>query len=128
MFRHLSSFACVLVVASSLAGCQAILNKRFPPGEMDASGSVYPCNDRRTNPQACGEAIYNAPRVRQLNLGMDLATARRVMGRDPEERGLKVVDSTQVETWGYLTDYDNTIVSTVTFTNGRISSIESSRR
>ena len=100
---------------------------RFPPGTMGPDGKVYPCNDYRTNAQACGEAIYNAPRVAKLAVGMSLLNARQVMGRDPEERTVRTVDGKVVERWSYLTNYDSSIVSRITFTEGRITAIESER-
>ena len=113
------------VIAGSLAGCQAYLNHRAPPGEMAATGKVNQCNDYRTNPQACGESLYNAPRVARLALGQSVAQAREVMGRAPEERSLKTEDGQEVEVWSYLTDYANWKKSVIVFKGGRIVSIES---
>ncbi len=115
----------ILTLAGVLSGCQAYLNYRAPPGEMSADGRVNKCNDYRTDPQACGEAIYNAPRVARLSLGQSVAQAREIMGRAPEERSLKTQDGQEVEVWSYLTDYANSKKSVITFRAGRIVSIES---
>lgn len=117
--------AVLAAAALALSGCQSYLNHKYPPGQMGPDGKVYPCNDRRMDHQACGEAIYNAPRVRRLELGQTIAEARAIMGRDPERRSLKTTPTGKpVEQWGYLTDYDNTVVSVITFTDGRIAAVE----
>jgi hypothetical protein len=96
---------------------------------MGPDGKVFPCNERRVDHQACGEALYNAPRVRQLEIGQSVAQARTIMGREPEERSLKKsATGTPVEVWGYLTDYNKTIVSLITFEDGKIAAIEAVAR
>lgn len=125
--RVLSLTVAALTVA--LTGCQSYLNHRYPPGQMGPDGKVYPCNERRVDHQACGEAIYNAPRVAQLKLGQTFAEAKAVMGREPEERSLKMTDTGKpVEVWGYLTDYNKSVVSLITFVDGRITAIEATAR
>lgn len=118
----------LLVIAALASGCRSYLNNRYPPGEMGPDGRVYPCNEHRTNAQACGEARYNAPRVQRLSIGQSLEQARTVMGRDPEQRSVTTQSGQAVEVWSYLTDYDNSILSVITFANGRVASIESVRR
>jgi hypothetical protein len=116
--------ALLLAAILPLTGCHIILNEVSPPGEMNSNGKINPCHDFRSNPQACGEAQYNAPRVRKLGIGQTIAQAQQIMGRDPEERSLKVQDGQSIEIWFYLTDYDRSIVSVITFTDGKITSIE----
>lgn len=116
------------VCALTLSGCQSYLNYRYPPGEMASNGRVYPCNDYRINPQACGEARYNAPRVIRLVLGQTRDEALKIMQREPEERSVRLETGRSVETWGYLTDYDRTIVTVITLIDGKIASIEASQR
>jgi hypothetical protein len=120
-------FYVVIIVISLLGlyGCQSVCYK---PGQLMVNGKVAPCDDWRTNPQTCGEAIYNAPRIRQLNLGQSMQQTREIMGRDPEERSLKTQDGRPVEIWGYLTEYDKSIVSVITFVESRIVSIEATQR
>jgi hypothetical protein len=115
-------FALPLLVAMS--GCQTTLNAMYPPGELAPDGKVYPCNDYRTNPQACGEALFNAPRIAKLSAGMSMAEARAIMVRAAEERSVRTEGGKAIEVWGYLTNYDRSIVSQVTFVDGRIVSIE----
>ena len=95
---------------------------------MGPDGKVFPCNDYRINAQACGEARYNAPRVRKIALGMDVSTVKNIMQRDPEERNLKIVEARLSESWSYLVDYDNSLVCIIVFIEGRVVSIESIRR
>ena len=124
----MTRLAIVLIVAFVLSGCQSYLNMRFPPGEMASDGKVYPCNDRRRNPQACGEALYNAPRVFKLSAGQSIDEAREIMGRAPENRLIRTENGQTVEIWHYLTNYDNSVTSGITFTNGKITAITASRR
>jgi len=118
----------ILVLLTLLTGCQSYLNYRAPPGEMGADGKVNKCNDYRTNPQACGEAIYNAPRVAKISIGQPIAEVRQIMARDPEERSAKTQDGQAIEVWAYLTNYANSIKTIITFKDGKVISIESVQR
>jgi hypothetical protein len=111
-----------------LSGCQAIRDSVAPPGEMGSNGKVNKCNDWSTNPQACGEARYNAPRVAKINLGQSISEVRQIMGRDPEQRSLKEEGGHAIEEWQYLTNYKESIVSVITFRNSKVVSLESKRR
>ena len=116
------------VVLQLLAGCQAIRDSIAPPGEMGSNGRVNKCNDWSTNPQACGEARYNAPRVAKINLGQSVAEVRQIMGRDPEQRSLREEGGQAIEEWQYLTDYKQSITSLITFKNGKVSSLQALRK
>ena len=86
------------------------------------------CNSWGTNPQACGEAIYNAPRVAQIQLGQPIAEVRKLMGRQPEQRSLTVEGGIEVEVWQYLTDYYDSVVSVITFRGGQVHSLTTLRK
>lgn len=118
----------LLFVATLLVGCSSVRNLISPTGEMGSSGTVNPCYGYRSNPQACGDAQYNAPRVKQLSLGKSIAEAKQIMAREPEERAVKIEVGQAIEIWGYLTDYDKSILSRITFTDGKITAIESFQR
>jgi hypothetical protein len=120
--------AATIAITLTLSGCQAILNKRYPPGELGPDGKVFPCNDYRTNAQACGEALFNAPRLAKLTVGMSLAEAKAIMVRAPEERSARSEGGRAIEVWGYLENYDRSAVSRITFVDGKIASIESTTR
>ena len=111
-----------------LTGCQAIRDSVAPPGEMGENGKVNKCNDWSTNPQACGEARYNAPRVAKINLGHTISEVRQIMGRDPEQRSVKEEGGVAIEEWQYLTSYKESIISVITFKNSKVSSVQTRRR
>ncbi|MBI5891755.1 MAG: hypothetical protein HZB47_13995 [Nitrosomonadales bacterium] len=111
-----------------LSGCASIRDAMHPPGEMGADGKVNPCHGFQTNPQACGNAIYNAAHVIKLSIGQTLQQAREVMGRDPEERTLKKQGEQTIEVWKYLIAYRSTSFSVITFVDEKIVSIETAQR
>jgi hypothetical protein len=117
-----------LLLAVAMSGCQTTLNAMYPPGELAPDGKVYPCNDYRTNAQACGEAIFNAPRVAKLSVGMSMAETKAIMVRAAEERSARTEGGKSIEVWGYLTNYDRSVLSQITFVDGRIASIEGVQR
>ena len=124
----MKSLLIATLVLHLLAGCQAIRDSVAPPGEMDSSGKVNKCNDWSTNKQACGEALYNAPRVAKINLGQTLSEVRQIMGRDPEQRSVKEEDGQAIEEWQYLTNYKAHIISVITFKNSKVVSVQTQRR
>ena len=121
-------FALAALSGLLLIGCQASRDFLAPPGQLGASGKVNKCNSWGTNPQACGEAIYNAPRVAQIQLGQPIAEVRKLMGRQPEQRSLTVEGGIEVEVWQYLTDYYDSVVSVITFRGGQVHSLTTLRK
>ena len=121
-------FAIAALSGFLLIGCQASRDFLAPPGQMGASGKVNKCNSWATNPQACGEALYNAPRVTQIQLGQSIADVRRIMGRPPEHRSLNIEAGIEVEVWQYLTDYSNSVQSAITFRGGQVHSLSTLRK
>ena len=121
-------FALAALSGLLLIGCQASRDFLAPPGQLGTSGKVNKCNSWGTNPQACGEAIYNAPRVAQIQLGQPIAEVRKLMGRQPEQRSLTVEGGIEVEVWQYLTDYYDSVVSVITFRGGQVHSLTTLRK
>lgn len=117
-----------IFIVSILSGCASIRDALHPPGEMGSDGKVNPCHGFQTNPQACGNALYNAAHVIKLSIGQTLQQAREVMGRDPEERTLKKQGEQTIEVWKYLISYRSTSFSVITFVDGKIASIETTQR
>ena len=111
-----------------LSGCQTYRNAKYPPGEMSPEGKIYPCHGSQTNPQGCGNALYNAPRVTKLNIGQTTEQAKEIMGHDPEDRSIKLQGNQTVEIWKLLTDYRSTTYTVITFIDGKIVSVETTRR
>jgi len=118
----------ILALVFFIAGCRSYANHVAPPGEMGADGKVNKCTEHRVNPQACGEALYNAPRVAKVNLGQSVAEVRQIMGRDPEERLVRIQDGDTVEVWAYLVNYANSTKGVINFKNGKVVSVESMQK
>src|SRR5262245_17491753 len=104
--------AAVLVVsltAASLVACTAVLqplrDNEAPPGVMNDDGTINPCHGSESNHQACGDAIFNARSMKQVDLGESRGAVRATMGHDPDEREMRTEDGTVTERWVYLTDY-----------------------
>lgn len=116
------------ITTFALTGCHSIRQARCPTGEMVAEGKICPCHDARTDPQGCGEAIYNARHVSKLQIGQTMKKARELLGREPEQRSVRSEGSRTIETWGFLTNYQNTIYSAITFHDGKLVAIETQQR
>jgi hypothetical protein len=85
-------------------------------GHYQRSG---PCEGWHTDKSGCIRAYDNSLGIGKVELGQSIATVRAVMGRSPERRDA----SGNVERWSYLTDYDNELMTTITFTNGVVTGI-----
>jgi hypothetical protein len=119
--------ALTIILIGFIAGCQTYRNAKYPPGEMGPDGKIYPCHGSQTNPQGCGNALYNAPRVTKLNIGQTTEQAKAIMGHDPEDRSIKLQDKQIIEIWKLLTDYRSTTFTVITFIDGKIVSVETTR-
>lgn len=117
-----------LITVALLTGCQSYLNYRYPPGHMGPDGKIYPCNSYRTDHQACGEALWNAPRLALLKTGQSMQQAKQLMGRDPEKRSMKVLDGRSSETWEYIYNYNRSIHMVITFLDDKIVGIDQVQR
>lgn len=98
-----------------------------PPGQMNDDGSIYPCHGYKADPQACGDAIYNGARIGQVAIGQSVAEVRTIMGRDAETRSVSVRDGRNVESWGFRTDYERRITTTIEFVEGKVVAIRQDR-
>ena len=114
MTKHL--LLCVLLLVSlSCAG---------PGGVMLANGKITPCPDWHTDNQACGNALFNSKVIGQVRLGQTEQEVRAIMQHDPERReGSLSPEGKRIETWSYITDYQAELVTTLTFTEGRLTNI-----
>lgn len=120
-----------LALIASLCGCAAvqrpIRDAIHPPGQMADDGTIYPCHGYKANGQTCGDAIYNSARIGQVAIGQTIAEVRAVMGRDAETRSVSVRDGHNVEAWGFRTDYEKRITTTIEFVDGRVVAIRQDR-
>jgi len=119
------------VAIASISGCaimqRPVRDAIHPPGQMDADGSIYPCHGYKANPQACGDAIYNSTHIGKVALGQTIAEVRALMGRDAETRSVSVRDGLSIESWGFRTDYEKRITTTIEFVEGKVVAIRQDR-
>jgi hypothetical protein len=85
-------------------------------GHYESEG---PCKGFHKDQQACKRAAENSSVVGKVRMGQPLAEVRAVMGKDPERRDA----SADSETWSYLTDYMNHLMTAIVFKNGVVSEI-----
>lgn len=86
---------------------------------MNLAGVIAPCSPDRRNAQACGNALFNTTVISQIKTGQTQEEVRAIMGHDAERRenvGL-------TESWGYLTSYKHQMVTWITFTDQKVSSL-----
>jgi hypothetical protein len=75
------------------------------------------------NAQACGNAIFNDAVIGRIRSGQTLKIVRSIMRHDPEQR--KVEAGT--ESWGYLTSYQNELMTWIAFKDWKVISISEQR-
>jgi len=100
-------------------GCTSTMNTAFPPGEMSQSGTIRPCHRDHRDAQACGNAIFNHTVIAQIHTGQTLTDVRAIMRHEAERR---TVDGAN-ESWGYITNYDDKVMTWIAFTDRKVSSV-----
>lgn len=110
----------ISVAALAVTGCTSVMNTALPPGRMSDAGVIRPCHADHRDAQACGNAIFNATVIDQIHTGQTLTDVRAIMRHDAERR---IVDGSN-ESWGYLTKYNDKVMTWVVFTDHKVSSIE----
>jgi hypothetical protein len=81
--------------------------------------SEGPCEGFHADPAACERAYANSLVAGRVQIGQTLSEVRTIMGRDPERREA-TADS---ESWSYLTDYSNQLLTVVVFKQGVVAEI-----
>jgi uncharacterized lipoprotein NlpE involved in copper resistance len=109
----------VSVVSLTLLGCTAAMNTALPPGHMSDNGAIRPCHRDHRDAQACGNAIFNETVIGQIHTGQTLTDVRAIMRHAAERR---TVDGSN-ESWGYITDYDNKVMTWIVFTDRKVSAV-----
>lgn len=120
-----------LAIVAGLCGCAAvqrpIRDAIHPPGQMADDGTIYPCHGYKADGQTCGEAIYNSARIGRVAIGQTTADVRAVMGRNAETHSVSVRDGRSVDSWGFRTDYERRITTTIEFVDGKVVAIRQDR-
>jgi len=109
----------ISVAALALTGCTATLNKALPPGRMSEAGTIRPCHRDYRDAQACGNAIFNETVIAQIHTGQTLTDVRAIMRHDAERRTV----AGENESWGYITNYSDKVMTWIAFTDRRVSSV-----
>jgi len=113
------SLLAIPIAALILAGCTSAMNTALPPGRMNEAGTIRPCHRDHRDAQACGNAIFNQTVIAQIHTGQTLTDVRAIMRHEAERRS---VDGAN-ESWGYITDYDNKVMTWIAFTDRKASSV-----
>lgn len=100
----------LISVIMLISGCSVSGNYR----------SEGPCKGFHKYPEACESAAANSSVIGKVVLGQSLEEVRQIMGKDPERREV----TENLETWGYITSYADNRFTTITFKNGKVSSIK----
>ncbi len=88
-------------------------------GCTTVSDAVQPCGSDRRGGQACGDASSNASVIAQIHKGQSRADVRGIMGHDAERTEIGAL----TESWGYMTSYENKMITWITFTDYKVSSL-----
>ena len=109
----------ISVASLTLLGCTSAMNRALPPGEMSQAGAIRPCHRDHRDAQACGNAIFNGTVIAQIHTGQTLTDVRAIMRHEAERR---TVDGSN-ESWGYITNYNDKVMTWVAFTDRKVSSV-----
>ena len=109
----------IAVASAALFGCTSAMNTALPPGHMNDAGTIRPCHRDHRDAQACGNAIFNETVIAQIHTGQTLTDVRAIMRHEAERR---TVDGSN-ESWGYITNYDNKVMTWIAFTDRKVTSV-----
>jgi len=109
----------VSVAIATLSGCTTAMNSALPPGRMNEAGTIRPCHRDHRDAQACGNAIFNEGVITQIHTGQTLTDVRAIMRHDAERRTVNGSN----ESWGYITNYNDKMMTWIEFTDRKVSSI-----
>jgi hypothetical protein len=87
---------------------------------MSEDGIIRPCHRDHRDAQACGNAIFNKAVIGDIHTGQTLTDVRAIMRHESERRTVEGAN----ESWGYITGYDDKVMTWVVFTDRKVSSIE----
>ena len=104
-----------LTVLLVLVGCSSTT-----PGALLENGTIAPCHGHHTDPQACGNALFNARVIGKVQTGQTRDQVRAIMQHDPERREI----DGGVEKWSFITDYPSELMTVVIFTDGKVTGLK----
>lgn len=87
------------------------------------NGRILPCGGHHTDPDACGAALFNAPRLAKISLGMTKDDVLKIMEHPAERREAKTSDGHDYESWLYMVNYTNEQMTAITFTDGKVTAM-----
>ncbi|MEO8379304.1 MAG: hypothetical protein ABI779_06545 [Acidobacteriota bacterium] len=112
----------LLLAVLCFVGCESVLYSHRE-GELRPDGRIEPCHESRVDLQACGNAIFNAPLLPKIELGMTTEAVRELMKHEAERRDVRLEGDRKIEVWKYMQDYDRELMSAITFTDGKVTSV-----
>jgi hypothetical protein len=117
--------AVCLIASFALVGCSTALTPAPSAGHMNDNGGIQPCSDRR-DAQACGNAVFNATVISRVHEGQSRQDVRSIMRHAAEHHETEGL----TESWGYITSYRNQMLTWITFTGDKVTSLshEQTRR
>ena len=109
----------ISVATLAITGCTSVMNTALPPGRMNEAGTIRPCHRDHRDAQACGNAIFNHGVIADIHTGQTLTDVRAIMRHEAERRTVAGAN----ESWGYITNYDDKLMTWITFTDRKVSSV-----
>ncbi len=86
---------------------------------MNVAKAIRPCQPDRRGAEACRNASFNATVISQIQKGQTPTEVRAIMRHDAERREV----TSFTESWGYLTSYENKMLTWITFTDRKVTSL-----
>jgi hypothetical protein len=105
------------IASLALTGCATVMT--LPTSRMNVAEAIRPCQSDRRGSQACGDATFNATVISQIKKGQTPTDVRAIMRHDAERREV----TSLTESWGYLTNYQNKMITWITFTDRKVTSL-----
>jgi len=96
--------------------------KPFTEGHM-INGHIQGCAGNHSDSQACGNAIFNAPRLQKLALGQSKQEVLAIMEHPAERSEAEKRGDHVVEAWAYMQNYDAEAMTAVVFTDGVVTAL-----
>lgn len=93
-------------------------------GQLGDNGRITPCHGHHTSPEDCGRAQFNAPLLPKIQLGQSKDEVLAIMRHPAERFEAKSEHDHKYETWIYMQNYDNELMTAIVFTDGKVTEIK----